>query len=100
VCYFSPKWAKTHLRASVVQKNFLGSLSLAIREGRKGKGEEGRGGEGGGEEREGGEGKGGRGKGKGHPQFQQQIYAPGLNLFCLICELPIFSFDLLYFIRY
>jgi hypothetical protein len=31
-CYFSPEWAKTHLRASVLKKKFLGSLSLAIRE--------------------------------------------------------------------
>jgi hypothetical protein len=40
--FFSPKCTKTHLRASLVQKKFLGSLTLAIREGRRG---EGRGGE-------------------------------------------------------
>jgi hypothetical protein len=44
------KCSKTHIRASLVPKNFLGSLSLAIRgEGRTGKGE-GRGGEGRGRE--------------------------------------------------
>jgi hypothetical protein len=75
VCYFSPKWAKTHLRASVVQKKFLGSLSLAIRE-EKGRGRGWRrgwewGGEGRREERE----------REGTPQFQQQIYAPGKILY-------------------
>jgi hypothetical protein len=65
------KCTKSHLRASVDQKIFLGSLSLAMRGGKKrvgrGKGwgregkEEGRGGEGGGK----GEGRGGEGKGKG-----------------------------------
>jgi hypothetical protein len=60
------KCAKTHLRASGVQKNFLGSLSLAIRggeggerRGREGRGGEGRGGEG---RRRRGEGRGGEGK--------------------------------------
>jgi hypothetical protein len=49
------KCAKTHLRASGVQKNFLGSLSLAIR-GRERWGREGRGGDGRGD---GDEGRGG-----------------------------------------
>jgi hypothetical protein len=47
------KCSKTHIRASLVQKIFLGSLSLAIRgEGRTGEGQ-GRGGEGNGTERNG-----------------------------------------------
>jgi hypothetical protein len=53
---FSQTWAKTHLRASVVQKIFLASLSLATRE----KEGERRGGDGNG----GGEGRGGEGEGK------------------------------------
>jgi hypothetical protein len=56
------KCAKTHLRASGVQKNFLGSLSLAIRGGERW-GTEGMGGEGRGE---GGDGRGdGFGEGRG-----------------------------------
>jgi hypothetical protein len=62
------KCAKTHLRASGVQKKFLGSLSLAITRGEKwgteGKGGERRGweGRGDGDDGTGGEGRGGEGK--------------------------------------
>jgi hypothetical protein len=55
------KCTKTHLRAYKGPKNFLGSLSLAI----KGRGREGGKGGGKGGEGRGGEGKGGEGKGKG-----------------------------------
>jgi hypothetical protein len=59
---FGPKCIKTHLRASTGPKNFLGSLSLAM----KGKNREGRGGRGRGKEGRGREGSGGEGrKGKG-----------------------------------
>jgi hypothetical protein len=67
------KCIKTHLRASVPQKNFSGSLSLAMRgqQTRKGEGRrggEGRGGAGvrmGGTGRREGQGRKGEGKGKG-----------------------------------
>jgi hypothetical protein len=66
------KCTKTHLRASVDQKNFLGSLSLAMRGGRKGVGRGkgwGEGGEGRGYGR-GREGRGGEGRGRvGPPQL-------------------------------
>jgi hypothetical protein len=39
--FLGPKCTKTHLRASLVQKNFLGSLTLAIRGGEKRGGERG-----------------------------------------------------------
>jgi hypothetical protein len=75
------KCAKTHLRASGVQKNFLGSLSLAIRggessatEGWEGRGGDGRGGEG---RRTRGEGRGG--EGRGPPQLSKPAAAPGLQ---------------------
>jgi hypothetical protein len=77
-----PNCAKTHLRASGSQKNFLGSLALAIKGRGRRRGEErggegkGRGGEGRGRGRErrgkeegregrGGEGRGEEGEGKG-----------------------------------
>jgi hypothetical protein len=73
------KCAKTHLRASGVQKNFLGSLSLAIRGGERwgteGKGgEEGMGGEGRGGE--GGDGRGG--EGVRTPQLSKPAAAPDI----------------------
>jgi hypothetical protein len=89
---------KTHLRASVDQKNFLGSLSLAMRggEGRKGEGEgegKGRGGEGimggewegkgrgGGEGRRGGDGGGSKGRGReGKGGKGREWDPPGKNL--------------------
>jgi hypothetical protein len=40
--FLGPKCTKTHLRASLVQKFFLGSLTVAIR-GAQGRGGEGRG---------------------------------------------------------
>jgi hypothetical protein len=76
------KCAKTHLRASGVQKNFLGSLSLAIRGGDYvGNGGEGRGEEGMGREGRRGEGRGGNGRGGDGtvrtPQLSKPAAAPG-----------------------
>jgi hypothetical protein len=55
------KCTETHLRASVVKKNFLGLISLAMRGGEKGREGEGRGKRG--RKAKGGEGKGGKGRG-------------------------------------
>jgi hypothetical protein len=63
VLILCPKFTKTHLRASVVQKIFFW-LADARHQGREGKGREGKGREGKGREGKGREGKGREGKGR------------------------------------